>query len=95
MLFDKEMFGYDSHILCVFSYVQPEGSAWYNKQDTTNGVELPLHTLLSVLEKHSDASTLVFGDLNSRTGRNRDYLTDYIICFVEGDDNLRDFFIKI
>lgn len=45
VVFDKAVLDYNIDIVCVFSYIQPEGSSWYN--DKGRRVELLVNLLLA------------------------------------------------
>ena len=64
----KELLGTDANVFVVNTYLNPPNSPFYDTCDYDNGIANLEQCLFSILEKNEDASSILFGDLNARTG---------------------------
>ena len=64
----KELLGTDANVFVVNTYLNPPNSPFYDTCDYDNGIAMLEQCLLSILEKNDDASFILCGDLNARTG---------------------------
>ena len=64
----KELLGTDANVFVVSTYLNPPNSPFYDTCDYDNGIAMWEQCLLSILEKNEDASFILCGDLNARTG---------------------------
>ena len=89
ILFDKSLLGFDSDILYISVYIQPEGSTWYEKLEShcTNGITLFQEKLLEILSDLTDVYALCGGDFNARTGVQSDFVEDDIILYIANQAN--------
>jgi len=78
ILLDKKLFNLEKDLLLGCVYIQPEGSTWYRKRATKNGLTILLESLLDILDTLGDVYVLIGGDYNAWTGESPDYVEDTI-----------------
>lgn len=67
---DKELFGSDSNVFLVCTYLNPINSPFYDGSEFDNGISMLEQCLLSITEKNEYVNFIVCGDLNARTASN-------------------------
>ena len=78
----KELLGTDANVFVVNTYLNPPNSPFYDTCDYDNGIAMVELCLLSILEKNDDASFILCGDLNARTGSKVPSYSDFASsCF--------------
>ena len=64
----KELLGSDANVFLVNSYPNPQNSPFYDVRYYDNGITMLEQCLLGIVEKNEDASFILCGDFNARTG---------------------------
>ena len=64
----KELLGSDANVFLVNPYPNSQNSPFYNVCDHDNGITKLEQCLLGIVEKNEDASFILCGDFNARTG---------------------------
>ena len=64
----KELLGSDANVFLVNTYPNSQNSPFLNVCDYDNGITMLQQCLLGIVEKNEDASFILCGDFNARTG---------------------------
>ena len=64
----KELLGSTANVFLVNTYLNPQNSSFYDTCDYDNGMTMLEQCLLGMVRKHEDASFILSGDFNARTG---------------------------
>lgn len=72
----KLLFGTDTEMYLICTYLPPVDSPFYEVSDFNNGISILEHCLLDILEKFGEVAVIICGDLNARTSNENPVYTD-------------------
>ena len=65
---NKELFGTDSNVFIVSTYINPINSPFYLSSEFGDGISMIEYCLLEIIQKYENPLFIICGDLNSRIG---------------------------
>ena len=87
----KELFGTESDIVLLGTYVPPVNSVYYKDTDISSGLSIVEQCMMDVMESMGDPPFILFGDLNARTGKENAAFDD---VFLEKSTNTEEFVFR-